>query len=342
MPSCAFCQNALSLPHSPGTDPDIVACMTCLNPNFVVDDGGTVKSTPVTGAGDMRQAAPPDSIGGHTLAVMREIVDDLPPLPEISLRVMEVMNDPESGVNDMANVVQEDAIISGSVLKAANSAMYGGLSEITDVPSACSRLGMRTVANLAQTVATRKLYEIGDTSLGDMISKIGRHSIAVAYCGHDIATHTAQPQPEVCFVSGLLHDIGKIGIIAAVSRADSGPATTLQTQQELLNEVIEGYHCIAGLLVAQSWNLPLKFGTIIYAHHQPEITKVDARLSAAHVVNLADLVAHVSGFPSNITREDSPLGSASCNYVGLSDIQLATLRVDLEDRLAPFFEAAAV
>jgi putative nucleotidyltransferase with HDIG domain len=286
------------------------------------------------GAPDIRDVAPDGSIGGELLRAMQQNLGDLPVLPEISIKVARIINQPDSSTKDITDLIIEDAVISAQVLKVANSAVYGGLSEITDLPTACTRLGMRTVGNIVQAIATADIFKTDVRAISELMKDIHRHSIITAHCAHELAVHLAEPKSDALFVAGLIHDIGKIALLGGMAKSNRGPLKQLHESEELFSDIIANYHTLAGLHVAQTWNLPPKFAMIAYYHHAPAETPQEDRMRSVHIVALANTLAHRT-VGEDGEEEASLLSLESCRFLGLSDIKVATLRVDIEDRLAP-------
>ena len=88
-----------------------------------------------------------------------EKTDDLPPLPEILQRLKTMIDDPESGVADVAQVIQSDPVLSGRLLKLANNVYWrrGGI-EVTAVNRALGRLGLKMALDLAYSTELPKLF----------------------------------------------------------------------------------------------------------------------------------------------------------------------------------------
>lgn len=340
MTECPFCDNPLPENATDGEGACLGVCTTCFNPIFVHRDNGAEVAQPLSGAQDMRRLAPDGSIGATLLAQTKEEIDDLPVLPEVSQRVLRLLKDPEFGLPDLTALIREDPVIAVAIMKQANSAAFGGLHEIKDLNGACARLGMRNVANIVQLVANRNLFITGNTALKDTMGRLWKHSVATAHCANEIARMTLAPDQESIFLAGLVHDIGKVLLLELVAGANDKLIRELQGNPKLLDEVMERFHPLFGLLICQSWNLPSVFRAAVYFHHAPEKTPAKAWLPLTHTITLANTIAIVEGYGLKEPREEIFLAShPSTVHLGLSDIKLATLRVDLSDTLEELFQA---
>lgn len=333
MNCCPFC-GATAFARS-ASSMQLVLCQACHNPFTIRMDGATPVCGALAGVADIRVVAQPGSIGGEILGHMEKAVENLPVLPEIAQRVIELMKSPEGSSRQLAAIVSEDAVIALKVLNVANSALYGGLAEIRDIASACSRLGMKTVANIVQTVVNGNLYVTGNKQFRGMMRALWRHNVATAHCADEIAKMLAEPRSDEIFIAGLLHDVGKVCLLEIISDAYSGTIGKLRESPQLLEEVLENYHGLAGLSVIEHWGLSNEFAVTTFCHLDPSTTPFEDFAPMTHMVALASRIAHISGYGFGAEESSSLISHPSAAFLGLNDIRLATLRVDLMERLEP-------
>lgn len=338
MLTCPYCNEHAPVHLTRGSVISLVACPACMNPYFIDADGGTTQR--VSGSGDIRHAAVKGTIGGELLAALPKAIQDLPVLPEVSTRIMELLRSGDTSMKDIADAVRQDQAIAVKVLQLANSAMYGGLTEITDLGAACARLGVRTVANAVQTVANGNLYITGNPAFKDHMRRLWTHSVATAHSASEIAGMTAAPRSDALFVAGLIHGIGAVVLLDIVSNTRRGVLGELHKSPDLLREVIDSYGSLAGLHAVQAWKLPPEFAMTTYLHSAPESVPGEEARVMAHIVCLAKAVAKVAGFSVH-DGAASLLSHPSTKYLGLTDIKLAMVRADLEDAVRPYLELGA-
>lgn len=339
MSICPLCQSPLDSGDTTGGSTSLALCTGCFNPLLVEWQGATELVTPLPNVGDVRRVAPPGSIGAELLAQSLGNLENLPILPEISRRILRLLKDPEFDIARLAAMIKEDTVIALAIMKQANSAAFGGLHEIRDLNAACSRLGMRTIANTVQIVANRNLFVTGNAALKTNMERLWRHSVATAHCANEIARLVMVPNLESIFLAGLIHDVGKVMLLELVASPRSAVVRGLQSNPQLLSEVLENLHPLLGLFICQGWNLPPSFRAAVYFHHAPANCPVKEWTQAIHLVALANTLAKLEGYGmSEGTAETFLASHPSTIALGLSDIKLAVLRVDLHDKLEALFE----
>lgn len=338
MVSCIYCSAPFD--RIPSTPPNsaIMACPKCKNPSALFFDGTAWKSEITRGWQDLRATSQQESIGSQVLNAALKASEQLPVLPAVAHRIMEMVRDPDVVIGDITELIRTDAVIAMRILRLANSPLYAGLSEIKDLHAACVRLGMKTVAGVVHAIANGRLYVTRDPNFQEMMQSLWRHALATAYCASELSAMLAQPQKDVFFVAGLVHDVGKVVLLDLVSnvlpRDEESAVKTLRQSKELLLEVMEIYHPLIGLHVVQHWNLPSDFGIATFCHEQPDYAPNESWLMLSHIIAFSSAVATVSGF--GIKKENeaiSLLSHPSTKFLGLSDIKIASLRVNLEDRV---------
>jgi len=295
----------------------------------------------LSNAHDARMGAGADSLAGQVLAHIPHALESLPVLPAISQKVLKLVDDPDSSMSEFADLIREDTVMAAKVLTVSNSALYGGLSQITDLSNACARLGMRTVASIVQTVANENLYKVDNPEAQKLMEKLWHHAVATAYLSHEIALLLSVPNAGIYHLAGLIHDIGKIALVDIIYSAEDGSLAELKDKPEIVHEIMSNYHALIGLHIVQDWNLPPDFAIAAYCHHNPDDALHDEWKSIAHTVALANSMAHVSDWGSDYDQDVALITHPSAVYFSFTDIKLATMRVDLDEKMESLLGALA-
>ena len=337
MTQCAFCSQSLTDLPKPSSRPIFSVCGKCMNPLLLTHDDADWQVAAPRAFQDIRHVAQEGSIGAEILNLLPEAIERLPILPEIAHRILALVRAPDGSMQDLIDLINQDQVIALKILRLANSPVYGGLAEIKDLRSACARLGMRVIANTVQAIANGRIYRTSSVKYQDLMEDLWCHALATAQCANDIAVLIAEPCADVLFVAGLIHDVGKVLLLDLVANHDSPTMKTLRDSPELFEEVISGYHTIVGLHITRRWNLPPEFGVTTFCHDRLMSIPDESWLTTVHVVALASAVANVAGFGAE-QSEISLLSLPSTKFLGLNDIKLASLRIDLEDKVEALIE----
>ena len=194
----------------------------------------------------------------------------LPSLPTVSARLLGMMGRADVNLKEISNLIVSDAALTGEILRMSNSAMFGVRSEVRSILQALAVLGTEKVKGLACTVALRSY--LGNALQIPALKRCWRHNLCTAVVSSEIAGWAQQDGGEA-YTAGILHDIGRLGLIA------TDPAQYLQLIDKaahhggsLCEHEHEQYgldHAVAGEWLASSWGLPHFILEAVRVHHLP-------------------------------------------------------------------------
>ena len=224
-------------------------------------------------------------------------VGSLPPLPDTALKLMEVINDPRSTIDDIVESVKSDQVVTSDVLKLCNSAYYGLSRKVTSLNDAILCLGTVKVLQMVMAVHTNSLLAREQQGYGLEPGVLWKHSVAVALASTLFSERLGQPNSNLAFTAGLLHDIGKVILNQYVSsefaeivrRVNEDRMSFVEAEHQVL-----GYsHEEVGALIAESWKLPDAIVRCIRYHHEPG--KLDPPDMLVDTVYLANCICLLLG-----------------------------------------------
>lgn len=225
---------------------------------------------------------------------------ELPTLPAVALRLLEVSTDNEAGLQEAAKIIQSDASLSAKLLRLANSASFGLSREVTDIERAASLLGMEVVRSMALSLL---IIDVFDTERGRAFSvqEFWHHNVACAIASELMAERLHYPKPKEAFIAGLLHDLGKIILFhwnrdeydRAVAEARKGVRSLLETEEQCF----EFGHTLAAKVVMEEWRFPAQYVAAAWLHHQPLKDFASASFQQLpFIVKCANALCHVQRF----------------------------------------------
>jgi HD-like signal output (HDOD) protein len=174
---------------------------------------------------------------------------DLPCFPDVVVRISHALADPETTSERVVTIVGAEPRLAARVLQTANSAAFNSSGKpLADLRSAITRLGQQMVQSTAMSYAMQQMKnEASLRVIAEPLAELWNRSIAVASISKLVAARTKVPADEA-FLTGLLHGIGKLYIMARAATAPNG----LGSEQSWM-ELISGWQASIGKAVLQSW-----------------------------------------------------------------------------------------
>ncbi len=270
-------------------------------------------------------------------AVAREVRDlldagrvTLPPMPEVVTRVLRLLRDDYDGpVGEIVDLVGSDAALASGILKVANSAMFGGLRQVSDLRLAIARLGVREVTSIVTMVAHKGQFQAASPARQAELRALWEHAVATALAARRLA-RGAEADPAETFLAGLLHDVGKLAVLRALEILEAGPPPRALAPAAR-DEIVATLHPEIGARILTGWKLPESACRVALRHHEPAGGAGDPLMACVRAANRLSrkLGAHPVPEP-----ELSLLDLPEFEALDLGDLEIATLLVDVEEDLA--------
>jgi len=224
-------------------------------------------------------------------------VRSMPDLPGGAPRAVWLLQDPESDPRRLSSELERDVALSANLLRAANSAAFGGSRRISTVRDAVARLGHARV--LQWVVASA----IGPTTARPVLGydlpagKLWEHSLATAVGAEELSRELGLGSPGEFFTAGLLHDVGKI-VLGNFVEVDAAALVELSAREDIPFVEAERLrlgidHAEVGAELLAHWGLPEALVTACRWHHDPEGAPTPSPI--ADVVHAADALSLAAG-----------------------------------------------
>ncbi len=215
-------------------------------------------------------------------SIMAKHIKKLPTLPEVTIKILKIVEDPDSGVSDLVKVVKTDASLVAQLLKVVNSAFYGFTSKITDIERAVALLGYHSVKNLALGLSVMNAFNVKTASEEQKfvwVHLLQTASVTRRLVAKRIRTKRDKELVEMAFMGGLLHDLGRIALMYIYDEEYITIAREylftfrIKELYEMEREEYGFTHVDLGVSLAKHWNLPEEITCFIMFHHKSDEEK---------------------------------------------------------------------
>ncbi|MBN1517915.1 HDOD domain-containing protein [Candidatus Sumerlaeota bacterium] len=220
--------------------------------------------------------------------------ESIPPMPNTSVRLAQVLNDSDASIQQITQLIQFDQALTADLLRLCNSAYFGFSEPIYSVKDAVVKLGTAKVFQLAMAYSTRRCIdnEIDGYDLGP--GDLWRHSVSVALAAQLLAQHSScSISTGLAFTTALLLDIGKLALNHYVGAELPNLSKLVKNESISFEEAEQQHfgvsHPEIGARIAEKWQLPACMVNCIRHHHNPgKDSPFDPLL---YVVHQADIIA---------------------------------------------------
>jgi len=220
-------------------------------------------------------------------------VSDVVSLPDIAIRVNDMVEDPLCSLADITTLISQDPGLTARLLRIANSPFYGFPSRIDSVSRAITIIGMEDLRSLILATSAIEVFSDFPNELVSM-ETFWRHSLRCAVIARALARHLHKPNPERYFTAGLLHDIGYLIIYRELPEMASRTLSLSNQNREIVyiieQEVMGFDHTDVGCELLQHWNMPEHLVEAVRHHHTPNLAKDHPH--DACIVHIANYLAN--------------------------------------------------
>jgi putative nucleotidyltransferase with HDIG domain len=264
-------------------------------------------------------------------------LDKVPPVAGTVMELLRSLDDDNLDASHLAKKIGQDPVLSARVLKIVNSPFYGVAGRVASLQEAVMVLGFSSVRRLALAVSLNGSFPMHSAGNADP-RRLWRHSFCVALCAQALA-RLVRIDPETAFTAGLLHDIGRIALVAAEPARFSAALAVRNQYRDLsaAEQSVFGYnHAEFGARLLERWHLPKPLLRAVAFHHAPDTAPTDA---LTDLVSLADHMAHaVSADTLDTAINGNPPNGATLR-LGIARVQCLEALAPVPEQLEAFAAA---
>ncbi|MCH8153078.1 MAG: HDOD domain-containing protein [Planctomycetes bacterium] len=266
-----------------------------------------------------------------------EGISHIATLPEITLKIIELVEDPTSTAQDLHNVISNDPALCSRILKVVNSAFYGLPRQIGSINRAIVLLGLNAVKNIAIAASLTKLFRGGELCPSFSARNLWIHCVATAAGSKLICDELKLGLSDEAFLAGLIHDIGIMVEVQAMRHeltqvfeeitfdSDGAPQCDMR---EVEQRVLGADHTAFGAGLCEAWKFPKSFSYVTRHHHNPSELPEGHRMLTS-IVYVADRLSGQLDFGFRTDLMHLEISSADLDALGLTTEQLERVKGSL-------------
>ena len=181
----------------------------------------------------------------------------VPSMPDIAVRVRKAVQDEGKGADAIAKIIQADPSLAARLIQVANSPLYRGSANITNLRMAITRLGLGTTRNLVMSFSLNNLFQTKTPLLRQRMIELWKHTTLIAALSAILGRICQGFDVDRALLAGLVHDIGVLPIL---SYAENFPE--LASNPRILEHAIQSLGGQIGALVLRQWQFDQELITV--------------------------------------------------------------------------------
>jgi HD-like signal output (HDOD) protein len=179
---------------------------------------------------------------------------ELPSIPQVALRLRQVIRKPEVDMDEVAKLVQVDPALSAKLIHVANSPLYLSVQPVSTCHGAVVRLGLEATHNVVCSIGLRQLFTARHGEVKRRVEQIWDHGLTVSAISSVLADKLASVDSDKALLAGLIYRIGAIPFLKFVDELPAG-----SYREEEIDAALEVLTAPVGRYVLQEWDFPEEY-----------------------------------------------------------------------------------
>jgi HD-like signal output (HDOD) protein len=241
-----------------------------------------------------------DLLRNQALATIVSSLRSVPSLPALYNELTMALASENTSFSEIEEIISKDMGMAAKILQLANSAAVGARSHVSSLSHALSLIGAEIIRSMMLSIHVFSQFQ-GHPSVTAYLPSLWDHSMVTAALAQRIAAAEtgSKSMAEESFTTGLLHDVGKIILLAELPQAYRQVIERMNGEPRSIRalelECVGCTHSQLGAYLMCVWGLPESIVKAVELHDMPceaEGTRFTP-LTAAHC---ADALASAADF----------------------------------------------
>jgi putative nucleotidyltransferase with HDIG domain len=229
-------------------------------------------------------------------------IEYLPAFNKTAQKALQLLMQPDTHTNDIADVIKFDSGLTTNVLKLANSAYFAKSKDITDLTRAINFLGRDKMFQILTVTTASKYFQKQAKGYETIQGELWKHSITTGIIAEQLSYLEPSISKSKLFTAGILHDVGKTILSIWVEELWMDIMYLVDRQQidflDAEKRVLGYTHSLVGGAILQRWLFDDDIIQATRHHHDKKIHKNPI----VRITKLADYFSIIMGY---MTADDN-------------------------------------
>ena len=201
----------------------------------------------------------------------RLLVAKLPALPHALIKLLALCQSDDAGMTELTNLIAVEPTLSSRLLTVAHSAAYHHGDARLSLLQAANTLGTDMIKVLAISESVIQTFGAFSPTGSFDLRAFWKHSLSCAVVAKALAQPLNYPFPDEAYLAGLLHDVGRLALLACAPNACQAHFVAADNAAlcDKEHDDLEMSHTEAGAWLLAHWHLPASMADAVLHHHAP-------------------------------------------------------------------------
>ena len=252
----------------------------------------------------------------------------LPSPPQLLSKLLDICHDPDSSIEELADLIGTDAALTAKLIMAVNSSAFEIKQPVDNLSHAVALLGHELVKTMMLTSSMQQLFAGLINTQKEFVCNTWLESFYCAVIAKDFAHSLDYDYPQDAYLAGLLHHFGQI-VFDTKFHDQYVDIMNLATEAEVIRREVQIFglsHTELGASLIEQWpSLSPAIADAIRFHHEE-----DEQLQGGDV--LCQILAESSEIARHLSRYGRPDNKWQSGLVDEKELKLIYLHV--QDKMA--------
>lgn len=259
----------------------------------------------------------------------------MPSMSQILLKLMTLCQSDDAGMNELSGLVAQDPAMAAKMMGVANSSAYHRGNSATTLDQALAIIGTSMIKTIVINESVFQVFDKLSRSNDINLNDFWLHALFAGVKARMLAIRMKYSNPEEAYLAGLLHDAGRLAMLAIAPKEYSQHFLAEDSDSLCIVEVrtLQASHAEVGAWLIEQWRLDSFIADSVLYHHEPVARVANAHplirivfasnlLAESHVKDgQIAIAASLSGLSENDIREINALAAEevkkSADYFGI-------------------------
>lgn len=249
----------------------------------------------------------------------RLLVARLPALPQVLIKLLALCQSDDTSMAELTALIATEPTLSSRLLAVAHSAAYHHGDTRLSLLQAANTLGTDMIKVLAISESVIQTFGAFSPAGSFDLRRFWKHSLTMAVVTKALAQQLDYPYPDDAYLIGLLHDVGRLALLASAPQAYQAQFMAADDHQlcPIERQTLGISHDEAGAWLLNHWHLPPQMAQAVLHHHE-DLTQMAVLDPLAQLTRLAHTLLEWTPATSDERPDLDPSGKLHADTLALT------------------------